>query len=76
MKTGRTLQELASELDRQTKAKRDFLISSMAMKMEDGAELFEARRDGGPGVLDETLNEYKLAQYYKVFDEKLQPAAK
>jgi len=49
MKTGRTLQELAVELDRQNSAKRDFVVNSAAMRMEDGAELFSLTRppDGG-----------------------------
>jgi hypothetical protein len=44
MKTGRTLQELAVELDRQNKSKRDFVVNSAAMFMEDGAELFSLTR--------------------------------
>jgi hypothetical protein len=40
MKTGKTLQELALELDRQSKAKRDFIVSTGAMRMEDGAAIF------------------------------------
>lgn len=44
MKTGRTLQELAAELDRQSKVKRDFIVSTEAMQMEDGAALFSLTR--------------------------------
>jgi hypothetical protein len=44
MKLGRTLQELALELDRQSKAKRDFIVSTDAMQMEDGAALFSLCR--------------------------------
>jgi hypothetical protein len=40
MKTGRTLQQLAVELDRQNKTKRDFVVDGASMRMEDGAELF------------------------------------
>jgi hypothetical protein len=49
MKTGRTLQEMAAELDRQSKAKRDFVVSAGAMRMENGAEIFSLARslDGG-----------------------------
>jgi len=44
MKTGRTLQDLAAELDRQAKSKRDFIVSRDAMQMEDGAEIFNLYR--------------------------------
>ena len=33
MKTGKTLQEMAIELDRQLKAKRDYLVDTPAMRM-------------------------------------------
>ncbi|MDR1599644.1 MAG: hypothetical protein LBS11_07220 [Oscillospiraceae bacterium] len=36
MNTGRTLQELAVEIDRQSKSKRDFVASASAMKMING----------------------------------------
>jgi hypothetical protein len=52
MKTGRTLQQLAVELDRQNRAKRDFVVNSAAMRMEDGAELFSLTRP-----LDSGMNE-------------------
>jgi hypothetical protein len=44
MKTGMTLRELAVELQRQAKSKRDFIVDSAAMHMEDGAELFSLTR--------------------------------
>jgi len=49
MKTGRTLQELAVELDRQARAKRDFIISTDAMEMDKSAETFTLSRptEGG-----------------------------
>jgi hypothetical protein len=40
MKAGRTLQELAVELQRQASAKRDFIVNTQAMMMEETAELF------------------------------------
>jgi hypothetical protein len=45
MKTGRTLQELAAELDRQQNAKRDLLIDTPALS-------FAADRDGGRMLLN------------------------
>jgi len=50
MKTGRTLQDLAAELDRQAKSKRDFIVSTEAMQMEDGAELFSLTRPLDSGM--------------------------
>ena len=50
MKTGRTLQELAVELDRQNNAKRDFIVSSTAMEMNPGAELFGLSRQLESGM--------------------------
>ena len=44
MKTGKILQDLAAELDRQAKSKCDFIVSTEAMQMEDGAELFSLCR--------------------------------
>ncbi len=44
MKTGKTLRELAAELDRQSKAKHDFIVSTNAMQMEESAELFSLTR--------------------------------
>jgi len=49
MKTGRTLQDLAAELDRQAKSKRDFIISTSAMQMVDNAEYFNLFRPIGSG---------------------------
>jgi len=40
MKSGRTLQELAVELDRQRGAKRDFVVTNASMMMEEGGDLF------------------------------------
>ena len=40
MKLGRTLQDLAIELDRQAQAKRDFVVSTASMMMEEDAGLF------------------------------------
>ena len=54
MKQGRTLQDFAVELDRQNSAKRDFVVDSGAMFMEDGAELFSLRRPLGSGMTDVT----------------------
>jgi hypothetical protein len=39
MKTGRSLQELAVELDRQNKAKRDFVVSADALSIADAADI-------------------------------------
>ena len=50
MKTGRTLQDMAEELDRQAKSKRDFIVSTDAMQMEDGAELFSLFRPLDSGM--------------------------
>jgi hypothetical protein len=52
MKAGRTLQSLAAELDRQNRAKRDFIVSSDAMRIEDGAELFSLTRQLDSGMRD------------------------
>lgn len=41
MKTGRTLQELAFELDRQRAAKRDFVVNTTAMVMDEDVSVFE-----------------------------------
>ena len=51
MKTGRTLQDLAAELDRQAKSKRDFIVSTESMLMEDGAELFSLSRPLDSGLV-------------------------
>jgi len=50
MKKGRTLQDLAAELDRQVNSKRDFIVSTEAMLMEDGAELFSLCRPLDSGM--------------------------
>jgi hypothetical protein len=47
MKTGRTLQELAVELQRQNAAKRDFIVGSAAMEMDSAA--FGFHLHGGQG---------------------------
>ncbi len=54
MKTGRTLQELAVELDRQNKAKRDFIVSTDAMFMEESGELFSLTRPLESGIREVT----------------------
>jgi len=54
MKTGRTLQDLAVELDRQAAAKRDFVVTSDAMQMEDSAELFSLHRPLESGMTEVT----------------------
>ena len=54
MKTGRTLQDLAVELDRQAVARRDFVVTSDAMQMEDGAELFSLHRPLESGMREVT----------------------
>jgi hypothetical protein len=49
MKTGRTLQELALELDRQAKSKRDYLAHTQAIRLEpdnDGAVLLQGINGG------------------------------
>jgi hypothetical protein len=50
MKTGRTLQELAVELDRQNYSKRDFVVNSNSMGMEESAELFSLFRQLDSGM--------------------------
>ncbi len=52
MKTGRSLQDLAAELNRQIGTKRDFVVSTDAMQMEDGAELFSLHRSLDSGMHD------------------------
>lgn len=54
MKTGKTLQDLARELDRQREAKRDFVVTSDAMELEDGAELFSLHRPLPSGMREVT----------------------
>lgn len=54
MKTGRTLQELALELDRQAVDKRDFVVSSDTMLLEDSAELFSLHRPLESGMREVT----------------------
>ncbi len=52
MKTGRSLHDLATELKRQIGTKRDFIVSTDAMQMEDGAELFSLHRPLDSGMRD------------------------
>ncbi len=52
MKTGRTPQELAVELQRQAAAKRDFVVDSAAMFMEQGADMFSLTRPLESGMRD------------------------
>jgi len=54
MKTGRNLQDLARELDRQREAKRDFIVTSDAMMLEDSAELFSLHRPLPSGMREVT----------------------
>lgn len=54
MKTGRTLQDLAQELDRQREVKRDFIVTSDAMMLEDSAELFSLHRPLESGMREVT----------------------
>lgn len=54
MKTGRTLQDLARELDRQAVAKRDFIVTSDAMTLEESAELFSLHRPLPSGMREVT----------------------
>ena len=50
MKTGRTLRELAYELDRQAAAKRDYVVNAGRMGMTDMAEYFMLYPDGAPAI--------------------------
>lgn len=50
MKTGRTLQELAVELDRQNRAKRDFIVPESAMYLSDDGAQFNITRDSGDDI--------------------------
>ena len=52
MKAGRTLQELAVELQRQANAKRDFIVNTQAMAMEDTAERFSITKPLESGMRD------------------------
>lgn len=54
MKTGRTLQQLAVELDRQNRAKRDFVVNSTAMEMGDNAFNFNLRGETSTPSFDTT----------------------
>jgi len=57
MKTGRTLQELAIELDRQLKAKRDYLVDTPALRLtpskEDGHLMLDVNFGQGSSGLTE-----------------------
>lgn len=48
MKTGRSLQELARELDRQHNAKRDFVVGTQSMDMTETAHLFRLLPENEP----------------------------
>ena len=50
MKSGRTLQDLAIELDRQVQAKRDFVVNTTAMMMEDDAKVFSITKPPESGI--------------------------
>jgi hypothetical protein len=61
MKTGKTLQELAAEIDRQEKSKRDFVAGSRSMFMADAGgsfHLFNAS-DGHP-----LSSEYRMTELF------------
>lgn len=53
MKSGRTIQELAAELQRQNIAKKDYIVNAQSMFMEDSAELFSISKG-----LDSGMREY------------------
>lgn len=50
MKTGRTLQELALELDRQLNAKRDFMVGTQSMDITEAADRFRLLPDNEPDM--------------------------
>lgn len=54
MKSGRTLQSLAEELARQRQCKRDFIVTTDAMELEESAELFSLRRPLPSGMREVT----------------------
>jgi len=50
MKSGRTLQELAMELERQAGAKRDFVVGTQSMDVTETVDIFRLLPDTGPGM--------------------------
>jgi hypothetical protein len=66
MKTGSTPQQLAIELDRQDKTKRDFVVDSGAMFMEENAELFSLSR-----LLDSGMREVEPFGMTDLFHRQL-----
>ena len=50
MKTGRTLQDMALELDRQSAAKRDYIVNTGRMGMTDEAEYFTLSPEEGDPI--------------------------
>jgi hypothetical protein len=54
MKFGRSLQELAVELDRQNSAKHDYIVDTSSMFMEESGESFSLRRPLDSGIADVT----------------------
>jgi len=62
MKTGRTLQELGVELARQAQAKRDFLVNTQAMFMEDSAELFSITKGTDSGMRE--VNPFSMTDLF------------
>ena len=50
MKAGRTLQDLAVELNRQTAAKRDYIVNTGRMGLTDGAESFMLYPEDAPPI--------------------------
>ncbi|HQD31444.1 MAG TPA: hypothetical protein PLY59_07600 [Clostridiales bacterium] len=69
MKTGRTLQELAIELDRQLKAKRDYLVDTPALRLtpskvvELSAKEFGLTQEESNGVLGHLIQGGDLSLY-------------
>ncbi|GHV07636.1 hypothetical protein FACS1894217_08800 [Clostridia bacterium] len=51
MKTGRTLQELAIELDRQNNAKRDFIVTAPSVRLDSTKQVRLSASDGGEYAL-------------------------
>lgn len=54
MKTGRTIQEMAVEIMRQSKAKQDYLVNtgSLVMEVWDGQPMLHLRDAGGSELVD------------------------
>lgn len=61
MKYGRSLQELAIELDRQAKVKKDYVATAGAMQMTAVNENFDLVIGNTPFQLNENLRGWKLS---------------